>query len=155
MAVKNKAFTRKKALLVLLIVAVIVLLLVTAKSVFSKAEAPDLTTTEGRAAYLQALGWEIDPDSESFRTVLIPDQLEGIMAQYNKIQLRQGMDLTRHLGENCMQYCYEITNYPNGEGKVVVSLYLQDGELIAADIHSTSVNGFMKGLLEEEVEGAE
>ncbi|MBQ9685287.1 MAG: DUF4830 domain-containing protein [Oscillospiraceae bacterium] len=148
MAVKNKAFTRKKALLILLVGAVIALLLITARSVFSKDEAPDLSTAEGREAYLNALGWEIDPDTESFRTVLIPDQLEGIMAQYNKIQIKQGFDLNRHLGESCMQYCYELTNYPGGEGKVVVSLYIQDGELIAADIHSTAVNGFMQGLLE-------
>ena len=148
MAVKNKAFTRKKALLILLVGAVIALLLITARSVFSKDEAPDLSTAEGREAYLNALGWEIDPDTESFRTVLIPDQLEGIMAQYNKIQIKQGFDLNRHLGESCMQYCYELTNYPGGEGKVVVSLYIQDGELIAADIHSTAFNGFMQGLLE-------
>ena len=148
MAVKNKAFTRKKALLILLVGAVIALLLITARSVFSKDEAPDLSTAEGREAYLNALGWEIDPDTESFRTVLIPDQLEGIMAQYNKIQIKQGFDLNRHLGESCMQYCYELTNYPGGEGKVVVSLYIQDGELIAAGIHSTAVNGFMQGLLE-------
>ena len=148
MAVKSKAFTRKKALLILLVGAVIALLLITARSVFSKDEAPDLSTAEGREAYLNALGWEIDPDTESFRTVLIPDQLEGIMAQYNKIQIKQGFDLNRHLGESCMQYCYELTNYPGGEGKVVVSLYIQDGELIAADIHSTAVNGFMQGLLE-------
>ena len=130
----------------ILLCAVLLLLFFTARSVFFPKEAYDLNTLEGRTAYLQSLGWEIDPASESFRTVLVPDTLEGIMAQYNKLQLKQGYDLNRHLGESCLQYCYEITNYPDSSGKVLVSLYLQDGEIIAADIHSTALNGFMHGL---------
>ena len=142
----------KKVVLLILFLAVIVLLTLTARKVFVKNADYDLTTLEGRTAYLQSLGWEIDPDSESFRTVIVPDQLEGIMAQYNKMQLRQGYDLNRHLGESCLQYCYEVTNYPDADGKVLVSLYLQDGEIIAADIHSTALNGFMHGLTRTEAE---
>ena len=147
---KNKAFTRKKAVTILSLGAAILLLLITAHSVFAPRAEPDLSTVEGRAAYLAALGWEIDPETEAFRTVLVPDKLEGIMAQYNKLQVKQGYDLNRHLGESCMQYCYEITNYSDADGKVLVSLYLQDGEIIAADIHSTALNGFMHGLKKEE-----
>lgn len=146
MAQTSKKFTGKKVVFGILLCAVLLLLFFTARSVFSPKEAYDLNTLEGRTAYLQSLGWEIDPASESFRTVLVPDTLEGIMAQYNKLQLKQGYDLNRHLGESCLQYCYEITNYPDSSGKVLVSLYLQDGEIIAADIHSTALNGFMHGL---------
>ena len=146
MAQKTRGFTRKRALTFLLICGIIVLLIFTARSVFGKEKPLDLNTIEGRAAYLSSLGWEIDRNSESFRSVLVPQKLEGIMAQYNKIQLRQGYDLTRHLGESCRQYCYDVTNYPGGEGKVIVSLYLQDGKVIAGDVHSTAINGFMHGL---------
>ena len=146
MAQKTRGFTRKKALTFLLICGIIVLLIFTARSVFGKEKPLDLNTIEGRAAYLNSLGWEIDRNSESFRSVLVPQKLEGIMAQYNKIQLRQGYDLNRHLGESCRQYCYDVTNYPGGEGKVIVSLYLQDGKVIAGDVHSTAINGFMHGL---------
>ena len=119
--------------------------LTTARRVFFRwgTRSPPLA---GREAYLNSLGWEIDPETESFRTVIVPEQLEGIMAQYNKLQLKQGYDLSRHLGESCLQYCYEVTNYPDRRGQVLVSLYLQDGEIIAADIHSTALNGFMHGL---------
>ena len=139
MARKTRGFTRKKTLILLL-------LFITARSVFSKEEAPDLNTAEGREAYLKALGWEIDRDSESFRSVVVPRKLEGIMAQYNKIQLRQGYDLSKHLGQSCKQYCYDVKNYPGGQGKVIVSLYIQDGKVIAGDVHSTAINGFMHGL---------
>ena len=150
MAGKNRGFTRKKALTFLLVCGIIGLLIFTAQSVFGKEKPLDLNTLEGREAYLSSLGWEIDKNSESFRSVLVPQKLEGIMAQYNKIQLRQGFDLNAHLGESCRQYCYDVTNYPGGVGKVIVSLYLQNGQVIAGDVHSTAVNGFMHGLSREE-----
>ncbi len=148
MAQKTRGFTRRKALTLILVCGILLLLVYTARSVFTREEekTADLNTTEGRVAYCQSLGWEVDPDSESFRTVLVPQKLEGIMAQYNKIQLRQGYDLGAHLGESCKQYCYEITNYPGGKGRVIISLYIQDGKVIAGDVHSTAVNGFMHGL---------
>ena len=150
MARNNQGFTRKKILTLLLVIGIVLLLAFTAKNVFVKDEAPDLGTVEGRAAYLKTLGWEIDRNSESFRSVVVPQKLEGIMAQYNKIQLKQGFDLNKHLGESCRQYCYDVTNYPGGAGKVIVSLYLQNGQVIAGDVHSTAVNGFMHGLSREE-----
>ena len=153
MTQKTKSFTRKKALAILIAGAVILLLLITAHSVFVPREDYDLSELAGRQAYLRSLGWEIDPDTEAFRTVLVPDQLEGIMAQYNKLQLQQGYDLSRHLGESCLQYTYEVTNYADSDGKVIVSLYLQNGQIIAADIHSTALNGFMHGLRRVETAG--
>lgn len=147
---KNHGLARKKMLTFLLICGIFLLLFFTAKGVFVKDEAPDLNTIEGREAYLKALGWEIDRESESFRSVVVPQKLEGIMAQYNKIQLKQGLDLSKHLGESCRQYCYDVTNYPGGDGKVIVSLYLQNGQVIAGDVHSTAVNGFMHGLKRED-----
>jgi hypothetical protein len=146
MAQKTRKSTFKKLLTLLLIGGILLLLFGTARSVFKRDDAPDLNTIEGRAAYLKTLGWEVDPETESFRTVVVPKKLDGIMAQYNKLQLKQGYDLNSHLGESCRQYCYDITNYPGGQGKVVVSLYLQNGQIIAGDVHSTAVNGFMHGL---------
>ncbi len=154
MAQKTRKSTFKKLLTLLLIGGILLLLFGTARSVFKRDDAPDLNTTEGRAAYLKTLGWEVDPETESFRTVVVPKKLDGIMAQYNKLQLKQGYDLNSHLGESCRQYCYDITNYPSGQGKVVVSLYLQNGQIIAGDVHSTAVNGFMHGLNRSEADAS-
>ncbi len=154
MAQKTRKSTFKKLLTLLLIGGILLLLFGTARSVFKRDDAPDLNTTEGRAAYLKTLGWEVDPETESFRTVVVPKKLDGIMAQYNKLQLKQGYDLNSHLGESCRQYCYDITNYPGGQGKVVVSLYLQNGQIIAGDVHSTAVNGFMHGLSRSEADAS-
>ena len=142
--------TRRKALFIVLGAGLIIFLLIMARGIFLPGTDYDLDTPEGREAYLNSLGWEIDRESESFRTVIVPDKLEGIMAQYNRMQQAQGYDLSLHLGESCSQYSYELTNYTEADGGVIVTLYIQDGELIAADIHTTAVNGFMHGLKKNE-----
>ncbi|MBQ3210816.1 MAG: DUF4830 domain-containing protein [Oscillospiraceae bacterium] len=150
MAEKRVKTTRKKALLIILSAAVLILLFIMARGIFLPGTEYDLSTSDGREAYLNSLGWEIDKDTETFRTVVVPDKLDGIMAQYNRMQQAQGYDLEQHLGESCSQYSYELKNYTDSEGTVIVTLYIQDGELIAADIHSTAVNGFMHGLKKNE-----
>ena len=104
---------------------------------------------EGREAYIRSLGWEIDPASETHKSVRIPDPLTEVLEHYNEIQQKQGLDLTGHLGESCEQYCYTVTNYPDEEETVQISLYTQGRELIAGDVHSTALRGFMQGLQKE------
>ena len=106
----------------------------------------DLSTQEGRALFLSEQGWEIDLSTEDHRTVIIPDVLEGVMEDYNQMQLKQDFDLSRHLGEKCEQYTYQLQNYPGYDGVVLITIYIQGREIIAGDIHTTSIDGFMHGI---------
>ena len=72
----------------------LILLLIVLRAVFAPAREFDLSTLDGREAFLNSLGWEIDKSTEEFRTVVVPDKLEGIMAQYNQMQQAQGYDLS-------------------------------------------------------------
>ena len=147
MAQSSHTFTKKKALTLVLVVAAALILLILLRS--CTASRSKLSTTEGRTAFLSSLGWEVDPSTEEYKRVLIPDKLEGALSEYNEMQRKQGCDLSRHLGQRCDQYTYEITNYPNSEQTVLVTLYVQGNRLIAGDIHSTALNGFMHGLKTE------
>lgn len=146
MAEKTMKKARRKALITVLAAGLVIFLLIMARGIFLPGIEYDMDTAEGREAYLNSLGWEIDRSSEAFRTVVVPDKLEGIMAQYNRMQQAQGYDLNLHLGESCGQYSYRLTNYSESEDTVIVTLYIQNGELIAGDIHTTAANGFMHGL---------
>ena len=146
----RKKMTKKKALAIILAVAAVLLVLIALRSVKPGEPSYDLSTLEGREAFLLDMGWQIDKDSEAFRSVTVPDKLEGIMLQYNKMQQAQGYDLSAHLGERCQQYTYTLTNYADSDGAVLVTLYIQDKTLIAADIHTSSSNGFMHGLKRNE-----
>ena len=144
MAQTSHSFTKKKALTLVLIFAAVLILLILLRSCTQSRT--HLSTTEGRADFLSSLGWEIDSDTEEYKRVMIPDNLEGALSDYNDMQLEQGCDLSRHLGERCDQYTYQIINYPNSDQTVLVTLYVQGDRLIAGDIHSTALNGFMHGL---------
>ena len=143
---KCSGFTKKKALILVLGLGVLILLLIVLRAVFAPGTEFDLSTLDGREAFLNSLGWEIDRSTEEFRTVVVPDKLEGIMAQYNRMQQAQGYDLSDHLGERCSQYSYQLTNYADSDGTVIITIYVQENEVIAGDIHTTAVNGFMHGL---------
>ena len=136
-------FTRKTALGIVLFCSAVLLLLVLFRW---HGDQPDLSTAEGREQFLAGLGWEIDRSSEEHRSVLLPDTLDGVMEDYNTMQLSQGYDLSRHLGEKCEQYTYVLTNYSGCDGTVLVTLYVQGRQLIAGDIHTTAIDGFMHGI---------
>ena len=105
----------------------------------------DLRTLEGREALLRSFGWEIDPGSEEQRSVRIPERLEGVLRDYNELQLRQGFDLREYRGMDAMLYTYTVTNHPCGED-VIAQLLVFAGEAIGGDVHSASLDGFMHGL---------
>ena len=105
-----------------------------------------LDTPEERAEYLASLGWEVDLSTEEERAVTLPSSLDGVLLTYNELQKQQGFDLTPYAGEDCRSYSYAVTNYPSGESGVIAQLIIHDGEVIAGDIHSSALGGFMHGL---------
>ncbi len=148
MVQKERVFNKKKALLLVLIIAAVLLVLFFFRWHGDKAN--ELQTPEGREKFLSSLGWQIDLSSEVGKAVIIPEKLEGVMEEYNKMQLEQGFDLSPHCGEKCQQYTYLLKNYPSDNDNVYLSIYILDGELIAGDIHTNSVNGFMVGIMPPE-----
>ncbi len=145
---KERVFNKKKALLLVFICAAVLLVLFFIRWHNNKSN--ELSTPEGRGEFLASLGWDVDLNSEEGKAVIIPETLDGVMEEYNKMQLEQGMDLSPHCGEKCQQYTYLLKNYPSDNDNVFISMYILDGELIAGDIHTNSVNGFMVGIMPNE-----
>ena len=143
---KTQVLTKKKALAIVLLIGFALLVLIGLRWYNGRGPRYDLSTLDGRQAFLLELGWEVDPETEEYRSVVVPEKLEGIMSQYNRMQLAQGYDLNAHLGESCQQYSYRLLNYPDSDSPVFVTLYIQGSQLIAGDIHSNALNGFMHGL---------
>jgi hypothetical protein len=140
---KTNASNKRKALKILLAAAILLVALILLRSCSSSDGADSI---EGRQAFLLELGWEIDPASEDVRTVQLPQELEGMLLKYNELQLSQGYDLSKHLGQSCRQYSYRVLNYPDQDRTVLATLYVQGEKVIAGDIHSTELNGFLQGL---------
>ncbi len=137
---------RKKALRIVLVAAVLLTALILLRG---RGKSDGVSTPEGRQAFLQQYGWEIDLSSEDQRSVQLPQVLEGMLLRYNELQLKQGYDLTEHLGEVCQQFTYRVLNHPDKDQTVLATLYIQGDRVIAGDIHSTALNGFLQGLQNE------
>ena len=103
-------------------------------------------TREDRIAFLAALGWEADPETEEANSVRIPDCGEGAMADYNELLKKGGYDLSGYKGKSVEQYRYRLMNYPDSGQAVWVTLYVWHGRVIGGDIHTVSLDGFMHEL---------
>ena len=103
-------------------------------------------TREDRIELLRSLGWEADPASEEVQTVHIPESFPPVYEDYNTLQREQGFDLQRYAGRDCELYTYAVTNWPDESQTVLANLYLYKGRVIAGDVHSTNLNGFMIGI---------
>lgn len=144
MSVKCKGkLTRRGAVFIILAFAVILAFVVLA---CSEGEGEGLESAEERCEYLGSLGWDADPATESGKTVILPAELTGVIAQYNALQKEQGFDLEPYCGKELESWSYELRNYPNGEENVTAQLYTYKGKAVAGDIHSNKLGGFMHGI---------
>ena len=147
MKLKSFHWTRRTAVYALIALAVVLALLVIWRSNDGVLSAHyNVTTTEGRITYLRALGWEADPATETAQEIVLPRTFDGVFGDYNALQKQQGFDLEPWLGRECKSWSYTITNYPSGEQGVIAQIFVCGGEVIAGDIHSAKLGGFMHSL---------
>ncbi len=105
-----------------------------------------LTSRQDRLDYLLALGWQVDADSEQRQEILLPREFDAVLQDYNALQKQQGFDLERYAGQSATLYSYRVTSWPDKEATVIAELYCHKGLVIAGDVHSTALDGFMLGL---------
>lgn len=110
---------------------------------------PAVTDNAGRIAFLGGFGWQVEEEPHEILEIVIPYEFDAVYEQYNQLQLSQGYDLTRWRGMTAKRYTYRITNYPNSEEDVYANLILCREQIIAGDVSSLSLHGFMHGLAYE------
>ena len=149
MKLKSFHWTRRTVVFALIGLAVLLALAVIWRSNDGVLSAHyNVTTTDGRIAYLQALGWEADPATETTQEIVIPRVFNGVFGDYNALQKQQGFDLSRYAGCEVKLYTYKVLDSNLGDN-VLASLYVSDGRVVGGDVHSTALDGFMCGLRQE------
>ena len=81
----------------------------------------------------------------SVSDIVIPTNFDATYDTYNNIQLAQGLDLSKYKGKKAVKYTYKVTNYPDNAETVNANLIVVDETIIAGDVSSTSLGGFMHG----------
>ena len=102
-------------------------------------------TAEDAAKFLSQFGWEVKTPAVTSGEVTIPSEFDKVFTGYNEIQKRQGLDLSRYKKKKVTRYTYEITNYDGYDGVVYANLIVYKGRVIAGDVCSADVTGFIHG----------
>ena len=145
-------FSKKKAVAALLLLGILLALIVLlAGGRFGDASEVSalsavVKSNDDRVAYLQSLGWKISPDPVDEQTITIPHDFTGVYGEYNELQITQGFDLREHAGHEAVRYTYEVENYPNAHDTVYADIIVYRQKVIAGDVQSAALDGFMHGL---------
>ena len=103
-------------------------------------------TNEQRVAYLNSLGWQVEPEPVKTQQVTVPTEPGEVFLRYNELQVSQGYDLLQYSGKELTRYVYRITNYPDENGIYYATLLVKDGQIVGADVASNAKTGVMHGL---------
>lgn len=153
MLIWTAKFSRKKAVAAVILMGVVMaalIFLMGRTTEEPESPLPRLTTNEERVAYLQSLGWEVEPEPIETLQFLLPAELEEPYRSYNELQLSQGFDLAQCRGKQVARYTYAVTNYPGqGEG-VQANLYICEEHPAAGDVCASGAKGFQGPLIPAE-----
>ncbi|NLL37991.1 MAG: DUF4830 domain-containing protein [Clostridiales bacterium] len=154
MFVFTAKFDKRKAIIIILALAVLLCAIIliagslsrnSSKSV--KSSLGNLRTNEDRVDFLKELGWEVNETPVETQEIVIPREFKGVYEDYAKLQREQGFTLDKYGGMKAVRYTYKILNYPGDPGNVVADMIIYGSTLIAGDIQSTALDGFMIGLV--------
>lgn len=100
---------------------------------------------ENRISFLSQFGWKINEEPMEVSDIIIPEEFNEVYENYNEIQNKQGLDLRKYKGKSCKKYVYEVLNYPGRSKGIRASIIVCNGKVIAGDISSSEMNGFIEG----------
>ena len=85
-----------------------------------------------RISYLASKGLKTVLEPSAVDEVMLPEEMDDVLSEYNQIQLGSGFDLSPYLGKTVKRYVYPI----EGREEVFATLYVYEDKIIAADIAS-------------------
>lgn len=103
-------------------------------------------TDSDRLKFLAEIGWQTTGEVVEEESFTLPETFDRVLLGYNEIQKDQGFDLSRYRKKKVTRYTYEVTNFPDYDGKVYANMIVYRGKIIAGDISSADPMGFVRGL---------
>ncbi len=109
----------------------------------------DNATNEMIVDYIEGLGWEIEPTPKEITHLTLPESFDVVYETYNAVQKHSGFNFEEFKGKNVTRYTYLVLNHKESEkSRVVAGVFVYDDTIIAGDISSTDMNGFMHAITE-------
>ena len=98
-----------------------------------------------RINFISQFGWEVKETPVEEVEVTVPESFDKVYIGYNEMQKEQALNLSKYKGKTVTRYTYEVTNYPDYDGTVYISLLVYKDKVIGGDVCSADVNGFVHG----------
>ena len=107
-------------------------------------------TNEDRVEFIAQFGIEVEEVPIEESDFSIPRDFDRILSEYNEIQKRQGLDISKYKNKKVTRYTYTVKNYDGYDGAVCVNLLVHRNTVIACDVSSQDPTGFVEPLLKFE-----
>jgi hypothetical protein len=101
-----------------------------------------MKTAEDRLAFIRSFGIEVKEEPLNEESFAMPEDFDRIIADYNQLQKKQGLDLEKYKRKKVTHYEYEVTNY-KGDEQVRVNLIIYRNRIIACDLTNAEAGGFV------------
>lgn len=115
----------------------------TGESVMAGVNFDGINGAEDVKGFLESLGWSLKEGDGISEEVTIPDEFDKVFVNYNEIQKRQGLDLSKYKRKKVTRYTFEVTNYPEYEGTVLANVIVYRNRVVGGDICSGDPDGFV------------
>lgn len=109
---------------------------------------PVVFLTDHIVEFLNDYGVEVNGENCVADEVILNDDNEAVFFEYNRIQKMQGFNLLSYIGKSVNRYTFPVENCQdyNSDGNLYATVLVFEGTIIAADIHSVELNGFIQGV---------
>ena len=107
-----------------------------------------IKTNDDRVNYLQSFGWKVKAEPVDEQEIVIPREFSDVYKNYSVLQKKQGFELAKYGGMEAKRYTYSVLNHPSGESGIVADIIVYRNNIIAGDVQSVAIDGFMHGLNE-------
>ena len=112
-------------------------------------------TNENRLAYLENLGWIVEPEPVLEEKLKIPKSFEDdFLRDYLAMQNESGYALQEQAGKKVSRFTYTVTNYPTGEENIMLTLLVRKGAVVGGELFSGDTGEMLHGLNPPDRQGA-
>lgn len=107
----------------------------------------NVENNNSRLDFLGQFNIKVKPEPIETTEIKIPIQFNKVYENYNKIQKENGLDLEKYKGKTCIKYTYSVLNYKDKPDGVRANIFVFENKVIAGDICSLEIDGFMHGFV--------
>ena len=122
----------------------------TTKNISVNKSSLGVKSNEDRINFLSQFGWKVNQEPLEIVEVHIPETFNSTYENYNAIQKKQGLDLSKYKGKSCTRFTYQILNHKDSPKGIRANILVYKNKVIGGDICSVELGGFMHGFSQNE-----